>query len=273
MEDKIAVFKLLDRQPISHSRHENDSSLALDFPVWAGVKNPYYIINNKGVRVYKRYIKGASTLNMSEQEKNGEKFNVNTDTVGFRSGIDIVIREDFDPLLVEFLRGCPLNTASSNHIKGQHKELFTEYSHEKESQEAFDAADTEDKALEELKVLKDTPEKMKNVAIMFGINPMLDVMGLYLELRAFVKKEPAKFLTSIANRSNNLTVIINKALQYGVIKRLTSGYSLGKGVFLRVSDPKESENMRMLFEYLVSDEGTDVYNEVILKNQQYEESI
>lgn len=260
----IVIFRLLDRQS-TDSKQVGDETKSLDFAEWYDIKNPFFVREKGGIREEYRYIKGSKFLKMEDQIKAKEIFNPVIDVLGFTSGEDILIDEDFDQTAIEILRLHPWNTKSKFHVKGVNPPVFEEWSAREEAVKEVEGIKVEDEALDIVRSLRNNPQMLKTIGFLFNISTAFSDEEMYLALRKKAVQEPELFITSIANRRNTFLANIRKATEYNVIALDAKGFIFEKekGLILETSGkPKESESK--LLDYLMSESGAEAYKQILV---------
>lgn len=266
-ETELVIFKLLDRKEIGESKHDSGQDKKIDFPVWHGIKNPTFITDGKGNRRKIRYVKGADSVFVDEQDKRGDVYNPNIDIVGFESGNDIIVSPEFDNTMIEFLRIHPTNPGSPYHNPKSHPAIFEEYSHKKSLQGIINSVELEDEALGIVRSLKSNSEGLRKIAPIFGVSTLGDDGDIYIELRNKAIENPEVFITSIANKKNAYLSNVRKAVEYNVIVLGAKGYQFTEN---NAVISIESKNEDELVEFLNSEEGDIPYRQILLKVRQKE---
>lgn len=262
---KLRVFRLIDRQD-TVSKQIGDETKKLDFAEWYGLKNPFYITEKGGNRVLYRYIKGSSFLKVSEQETAKEVFDPLRDVLGFTSGEDIIVDEEFNMSLARALEAHPNNARSVFHKAGINDVIFTEYIAEEEEKEKLKDVTDEDEAMDIVRSLKKNPERLKVMAYIFGVGTTLSDTAIYLELRERAMSDPALFISSIANKRNEFLATIRQAVQLQVIGLDAKGYFFEKekGIILEVTGKNSKQNEADLLDFLMSEEGAEKYKQILI---------
>lgn len=265
---KIRVFTLIDRKVTEDSYHENDANKKLDFPVWHGIKNPFFVSGDGGKRVWHRYIKGAGTTLVTEQDASGIPFNPLVDVLGFDSGNDLLIDEEADKAAIDFLTIHPENPKSKYHNSKIHDAKFSEFIAEEKAKDEVKKVEIEDKAIDLLRSLVKDEKKLKNVAAIFGVPILNSPSEIYIELRKRALSEPDLFVKSIAEKKNTYIANIKKALVYDVVQKTDKGFVFKDegGLIFGIDKVKsEKENENLLLEFLMSDEGKAFNDQIRLK--------
>lgn len=263
---KLRVFRLLDRKE-TDSKQIGDESKKLDFAEWYGLKNPFYITEKVGgARVLCRYIKGSQFLKVSEQETAKEVFDPLRDILGFTSGEDIIVDEEFNMAMAKALAAHPNNMRSPHYREGINEPLFTEYIAEEESAARLKDITKEDDALDLVRKLKNDEERLRVIAYIFNVGTTLSPTDMYLELRAKAIEDPELFLNSIAEKKNEFLATIRKATQLNVITLDAKGYIFEKekGVILETAGANSKKSEALLLDYLMSEDGKEKYKQILI---------
>lgn len=271
-------FRLLDKKTDPNSFFQNadgtqDKEKKLDYTNLYGVLNPYFILGPEGERIVKRYIAGCKLTDPIEQDKQGYKFNLANSDVKFNQGAPIILDEKKGAILIEWLRGHPMNTSSKNHDKEVHESSFFEYDPKSEIKKEVDTANAEDNALELLLNLRKNEERMKSVAVLFeSTQGLSDIGEIYLGLRAIALKTPLSFSASIGNFENQILADILIAEKLNVIGKDAKAWFFEEdgGVILASTTKNRKDAEAELVSYLMSEEGKIFYNQIVIKKQQKE---
>lgn len=271
-------YLLLDKKTDLNSFFINadgkeDHDKKLDFTYSHGLVNPFFFTDEKGVRIYKRYIQGCPTYDPAEQEKQKIVATRQNSVVEFVKGAPIVLDETKGKILADWLDMHPENPASPYHDAQVHEACFYKHDPKKVVEQEMDSVKDEDEALEILRVLRKSPERMKSIAVLFEkTKNLIDEQEIYLGLRKAALENPVDFKDSIANRENEILAEVLKAEKYNVINKDAKGffYEDSKGQILEnsVKDMKAANSQ--LVTYLMSKEGDIHLRQILIKNQQYE---
>lgn len=270
---EIKVFILQDRKPIIDSKFEDDTSKKLDFAFWHGIKNPCFYVEPGGGRKHIRYIKGAKTIFVEDQNKNGEIFNPISDVLGFDSGNDLLVDIDSDQLAIDFLMAHPNNAKSENHRPGINEPVFTLFVAEEKREIDVKAILLEDEAVNVLRGLLTEEKRLKSVAAIFEVPTTLSSNEMYLRLREKAVANPALFISSVADKKNSFFAEIKKGLELGIIQRSEDGFKFTNegGLILQVPKKKSvNDAEQMLLEFLMKEEAQPFYDQLRLKVEEAE---
>lgn len=275
----LVTYKLLDRKTDENSFFLNqdgskDDDRKLDFTNGYGILNPFWIIEN-GKRVYYQYVVGSDVYDPAEQKKQGIVSNMQTSTVAFNKGADIIVDDDLMAPLVKWLDKHPFNASSPNHVEGRHEKKFFRVDHAKIVQKEFDDANKEDEAMISFALLSKNKDKMRSVAILFNeTNHLSTDEEIYLGLRQIAKTKPDIFLESIANKENEVLSQVLKAQTgpYGIIGKDAKGYFYEDDKSLMFQTPTKQKSVAEaeLVAYLMSAEGDLHFRKLLIKIQQKE---
>lgn len=273
----LTMFRLLDKKEDQNSYFVNeDGTKELDkkvnFNHRYGVLNPYYIVKEKGVREYRRYIRGCAFFDMERQDKEKYIFDINTGIVEFKAGGDIYVESDEDNALIEWLKDHPNNVDSVYHNKDKHDRQFTTHDPKKVVEEEVKQADQEDKAIALVIKLKDDEARLRAIGNVFQeTSGMIDESQIYLELRRIAKETPALFLSSIANKQNAVFGDVRIARKYNIIAKDVKGfiYEDTKALIFETTEKDKVANEE-LTRFLMSRDGHDHYRQIQTKIAQAE---
>lgn len=268
---ELVVFKLIDRNPVFASTHEGDSSRKLDFALWHEIKNPSFIETKGGVRRAIRYIKGANTIFVDEQNKQGLVFNPLLDILGFDSGNDLIIDAAIDKCAVDYLRATVANASSTNHDPKRHKHLatFEEYKPEKERNAQLSRIDIEDKAMDMIRSLRDNESDIRRIAPIFNIGSLFrDPSEIWLQLRDKAMQDPEFFVSSVLDRKKSYQANVTKAFEFGIISiDKKDGAKFIENNAVISSKTKTEEELANFF---MEEGGQTLYNHLLVKIKQKE---
>ena len=262
MGEKV-VFRLLDRKP-TDSKEIGNEGKPLDFAEWYAIKNPFFVREKGGTKVNYRYIQGSQFLKVEEQVKAGEIFNPMTDVLGFSSGDDIIVDEEFDSVRIKILQMHPWNPKSPYHQSGINPAIFGEWSANEEAKAELAMIDSEDEAMAILGALRKNTDRLKVVGLIFGISSALSDEQIYLSLRAQVKENPENYVKKIGDKRNSFLATIRKAFDLNVVALDAKGYIFTdeRGLIFEPTGKKSIEKEQSLVDFLMSEEGKDMYDQI-----------
>lgn len=277
----LVTYKLLDRKTDESSFFLNqdntrDEDRKLDFTNRYGILNPFWIVDKEtGKRVHYQYIEGVDFYDPQEQKKQGIIANMQNSNIFFNKGADIIIDDQLMAPLVKWLDLHPINSESPYHDPNRHEPKFYRVDHSKIIKKELEQATAEDEALLIFSLLRKDKEKMKSVALLFEDTRSLSSdEEIYLGLREIAKKQPQKFIDSIANKENEVLSQVLKAQTgpYGIIGKDAKGYFYedDKTVVFGTTTKQKAIAEAELVTYLMSSEGDLHYRQLLVKIQKKE---
>ena len=271
-------YKLLDKKTDKNSffldaNGAEDHTRKLDFNNSYGILNPYFVINEKGVREYRRYIIGCPIYDPAEQDKQKIVANKQTTLVQFTRGADIDLDEVKGKVLIDWLDGHPWNTSGKNHDPETHDAVFFKWDPKEDVEKDYDIAKAEDEAMIILGLLQKNEERMRAVALVFEeTKGLADDKEIYLGLRKVARERPIQFKNSIANRENEVLTDVLKALKYQIIGRDAKAffYEEDKSVIFATTTKAAKDANSELVTFLMDRKGDIQYRQLLIKIQQKE---
>lgn len=274
----MVMYKLLDFRKDEDSFFINadgtlDNEKKLDFTTTRGILNPFFVTNKLGIREYKRYIAGCGIYDPAEQDKQRIVANRANSVVQIEKGAPIVLDEEKGKVLIDWLDMHPFNTTSVNHDPSLHDAVFFKYDPKAILQKELDNVGAEDEAMDILRMLRKSPERMKAVAMVFQQTANLNSEEeIYLALRKVAMEHPVAFKDSIANKENEVLSDVLKGLKYNIIGKDAKGYYYeADKTLLHPNIVKEQKLANgLLVAFLMSKEGDIHYRQLLIKIQQKE---
>lgn len=273
----MVTYQLIDKKVDAGSFFLNadgtkDTEKKLDFTNSYGVLNPYYVIGKDGARTHFRYIQGCKIYDPAEQDKQKIIFNMTTGLVQFEKGAPIVLDEEKGKVLMVWMDGHPNNENSPNHDPNIHEPMFRKLDPKAILQKEMDEVSVADEAMDMLRLLRKSPERMRSVAIVFTHTANLSGdEEIYLGLRKVAMEQPEAFINSIANKENEVLSDVLKSMKYGIINKDAKGYfyEADKAVLFATPDKgKVADNQ--LVSFLMTKPGDIHYRQMLIKLQQTE---
>lgn len=281
-KESVIMFRLLDKKVDEGSHFINqdgtvDQSKKIDFTHRHGVLNPYYYIvkegQDKGKRIYQRYIAGCPFFDIDRQNKEGYVMDSVNGVVEFKAGGDIICDPVENKHLIDWLKNHPMNTSSPYHDPDKHDKQFFTYDPSEAIKKEIDQTDIADKAMGVVFSLKNNPERLKAVANLFAeTSGLTDDGEIYLRLRKLSQEDPVTFSESIASQEKAVLGDIMLAKTYALINRNAKGYyhEGTEGVIFEPSAKKDAAADVELAQFLMSREGSEHYKQILVKIRQKE---
>lgn len=273
----MVQYILIDKKEDQSSFYLNedgtrDTERKLDFTNSRGILNPFFLIDENGVRQYKQYIVGSSTYDPAEHEKQKIKPTVANSTVQFVKGAPIVLDEKKGKVLIDWLDMHPFNINSTNHDPDLHDAMFKKYDPKEEVKKNIDRVNAEDEATDILKSLRKNPAKMMSVANLFESTRLMhEEDEVYIGLRQIAKEFPIEFKNSIANKENEVLSDVLKGLKYAVITKDAKGFIFAdEEVLFETTTKAHKEANSELVVYLMSETGDVFYRKLLVRINQKE---
>lgn len=268
----VKLFQILDQQPSNFVKKDTlgtaqeqrlKAASQFRFPSISST-----VIDGKIVKI--RYIQGADTIIMEEQDKRGIKPNPQEDLVIFLHG-DLPVANDFqNAALFTYLTVTSGNSLSPVKVPSV-QPAFKEFVPSKEASNFLkeESAKHEAESLvlalynDKGKVTTYEEERILMLCNVFGVraDSMSEkVKALFMK----AKSNPEAFLAGIGNSQNMYLAEVREAITLGVINidGKSASFPTTSSVFLGLEATKKAGKERELVEYFLTDKGSVAYTEM-----------
>lgn len=283
---EILIIELVDRQASNFTlegSEEQGAPVSLDGPAARKVLAHSHMVTDEGDFIPIRYIKGCSTILVSEQEKAKFKPNPLNDLLWITGCREIVVNREPDRAKFAYLKACLYNQDAPNRPEG-YKPIFKEIKQQEIAKKDMAKMYLEADAIAAVRSLS-TPKKgggydydmpkINFLATLFEITGLESTDEILYSLVMSAKADPELFLNTIASKTKEVKVEILHGKQNSVISFEGDKASIvATGhAFLNFSSDDENEKIDELIRYFLSPGGELDYKQFLILLQHAKEQM
>lgn len=274
-EFPVLIIELVDQKDSNWEREgsrESGQPIFLRSPSAHFIKKTSSVILQDGSLRQTRYMQGAPSIFVDEQEKGGfTKHNPQTDSIVIENGTLTVVRRGKDINKYDYLKNFDGNADNESRPDKEAPALFYEIKHEEIAQKGVGDLTKEVEALDMVSRLYKTVGKeteydeghLNFLCTLFGVQAENNADKI-LTLASVARTRPSYFLDSIANISKEIKVDVLDAKKYGVISLSgdQASFIASGRKFLKFASTGADRRIAEVIEYLKSPEGDLDYKEL-----------
>lgn len=274
---EILILELLDRRAsdmVLEGSEESGMPIVLDGPGARKIISTSHVVDAKGEYREIRYIKGAKSIYVDEQEKANVKPHPSRDEIWFRGTSMTVVNAAPDKNLYEYLLNCAYNLNAPRR-PDHYPAVFKTIDTAKVSENTLDQMILQSEAVQLVTGLRERTstgyeydtEKIGFLCTLFNIEPMDDDADRMRALLSIAQAEPMKFLNTMADRTKEIRIDVLSARKFNVLSIDNDQASLTKtgANFYDFESTSENERVDELVYYFLSQIGEKYYNEMLLE--------